>query len=242
MKTVSIFVFICFATSSFAQTNKADSSAAHSEHSAWRRIYRTPTILVGLSLVAMTDNEVFDKWEVREERNKIAPTFRTHVDNYLQFAPIAGVYVLNAMGVYGKNRFLDRTAILIKSELLTNGIVFSLKKATGVMRPDGSTHDSFPSGHTAQVFIAATFLQHEFGEDYPVVSVLGYVTASSVGVLRILNNRHWLSDVLAGAGLGILSSNIIYATHRHRWSKLSRVQVSPTYYQGCSGLYFKMNL
>jgi hypothetical protein len=119
MPKIFAVIILCLPWSALAQLNaQPDSVVSLQGHSAWQRIYRVPTILAGLSLVSMTDNEVFDKWEVREERNKIASSFRTHADNYLQFAPIVGVYALNAFGVSGKNRFVDRSVILIKFSLI----------------------------------------------------------------------------------------------------------------------------
>jgi membrane-associated phospholipid phosphatase len=105
---------------------------------------------------------------------------------------------------------------LIKSELLMTAIVFPLKKFSAVPRPDTGAPTSFPSGHTAQVFAAATFLHKEYGKEHPIYSVLAYTTATGVGLLRVMNNRHWISDVLAGAGIGILSTNLAYLTVRNK--------------------------
>ncbi len=43
--------------------------------------------------------------------------------------------------------------------------------------------------------------------------------ATGVGAMRVMNNRHWISDVMVGAGIGILSTNLAYLTHRYRWGK-----------------------
>jgi membrane-associated phospholipid phosphatase len=119
-----------------------------------------------------------------------------------------------------------------------------VKALTGVLRPDGTTKDAFPSGHTAQVFMAATFLHKEFGRDHPLYSVLAYATATGVGVLRILNDRHWLSDVLVGAGVGILSTNLVYLTHQDKWGKHPtkyRATASPSFDHGSAGMYLRIS-
>jgi membrane-associated phospholipid phosphatase len=166
------------------------------------------------------------------------------VDNYLQYAPIVAAYGLSWMGFKPVNDFANRTVLLVKSELIMMAMVIPLKKITAVPRPDTGAPNSFPSGHTAQVFAAATFLHKEYGKRYPLISVLGYATATSVGVLRVMNNRHWVSDVLAGAGIGILSTNLAYATHRYRWGKkhphLAGMTLAPSYSQKSFGVYMAL--
>lgn len=183
------------------------------------------------------------KYDVRDQRNEKYPDFHTHADNYLQFVPIIGVYGLNAAGIHGKNDLVNRTALLIKSELLMTALVSSLKYTTHVLRPDSSNYYSFPSGHTAQAFAAATFLQKEYGHLSIWYTIGGYGVATTVGALRILNNKHWISDVLVGAGIGILSTNLVYLTHRYRWgkNKKSEATLIPTYGKG-PGFYFCLRI
>jgi membrane-associated phospholipid phosphatase len=179
---------------------------------------KAPVILTAMSLYAMTDNENFSRVEVKEERDEWAPHFHHKSDNYLQFAPIVAVYGLNMAGVKGKNDFRNRTALLLKSELLVAAITFPLKKLTAEPRPDTGTPNSFPSGHTAQAFAAATFMAKEYGHRSVWYSVGAYSLATCVGAMRVLNDRHWASDVLAGAAVGILSTNLVYLTHHQKTS------------------------
>ena len=215
-------------------------TTAHSRAS-WKKVVVVPSVLIGAGLVSMTDNEVFDRFEIEEERNEHLPRFRTHADDYLQYAPIVAVYGLNAMGMKGEHDFANRTVLLIKSELIMAALVLPLKKLTAVPRPDTGAPTSFPSGHTAQAFAAATFLHKEYGKEHPLYSILGYTTATGIGVLRVLNNRHWMSDVLVGAGIGILSTNLAYLTHQYRWGKHHRrfagATIIPSYGQRAMGLY-----
>ena len=88
--------------------------------------------------------------------------------------------------------------------------VNSLKYSFRVMRPDGSTRNSFPSGHTATAFMTATMLHKEYGHRSPWYSIGGYTLATLTGVTRQLNNRHWMSDVMVGAGIGILATEFGY--------------------------------
>ena len=193
-----------------------------------------PVTLIGAALLLKPGNL---DYSIRAERYEQFAGFHTHADDYLQYVPIVAVYGLKATGFKGKNDVGNTTALLVKSELLMTAITQPLKKYTRVSRPDNSTLNSFPSGHTAQAFVAATFLHKEFGKKSVWYSIAGYTCATAVGTMRILNNRHWFSDVVMGAGIGILSTNLVYYTHRYKWSKKSaRAVVMPTYGRG-PGLY-----
>ena len=112
----------------------------------------------------------------------------------------------------------NRTAILIKGQIMNLGLVYFLKKSINQTRPDGTAF-SFPSGHTANVFAGATMLSIEYGEHHKWVPYAAYGLASGVGVMRMVNNKHYISDVLFGAGLGILSMKAAYWTHQYKWNK-----------------------
>ena len=87
--------------------------------------------------------------------------------------------------------------------------VNAIKYTAKVQRPDGSNYKSFPSGHTATAFMTATMLHKEYGLTIsPWISVAGYSVAAATGISRQFNNRHWLSDVLVGAGIGILTTEL----------------------------------
>ncbi|HTJ49908.1 MAG TPA: phosphatase PAP2 family protein, partial [Cyclobacteriaceae bacterium] len=94
-----------------------------------------------------------------------------------------------------------------------------------------------------QAFAAATFLAKEYGHKNILYSIGAYTVATGVAACRVLNNRHWLSDVIAGAGIGILSTNIVYATHQYKWGKSKKISknntlsVTPMYGSRATGLY-----
>ncbi|MDR1556404.1 MAG: phosphatase PAP2 family protein [Tannerellaceae bacterium] len=135
---------------------------------------------------------------------------RIRVDDYLQYAPAAAVYGLDFAGIRAKHNFRERTFVMASSHLLMAVSVLSVKHSAGVVRPDGSAANSFPSGHTAIAFTGAHILFREYKDASPWIGVAGYATATATGVMRILNRRHWLSDVAAGAGLGILCAEAGY--------------------------------
>ena len=178
-----------------------------------------PASLVLSGFIANGHSQESIKNEVAEERNEHIPHFRTSLDDYLQFSPLAIAYGLDAFGVKSKTDFVNRSVILVKGEVLAIGTTMVLKRAFHTLRPDGSTHNSFPSGHTTQAFAAATFLSEEYKDTYKWMPYASYTIASSVGLLRVANNRHYISDVLVGAGIGFLAMKASYWTHRYKWGK-----------------------
>lgn len=167
------------------------------------------------------------KHEIVEERNEHWPGFRTYIDDYLQFSPVFIAYGLDAFGVPSGTDIQNRTAILLKGEITVLGVTHFLKHTTGIQRPDGSGFSSFPSGHTAQAFATATFLCEEYRHRIKWIPYASYGIAASVGALRMANNKHYISDVLVGAGIGILSMKLAYWTHRYKWGKKSRLNRAP---------------
>ena len=132
------------------------------------------------------------------------------VDDYLQYVPLASVYGLSLLGADAKHNHVDRTLEVGTACVALVGIVGVAKFLIQKERPDGSDFDSFPSGHSAKVFMGAELVRIEYGEEYPWLAVGAYTIATATGALRVYNNQHWLSDVIAGAGVGILSARIGY--------------------------------
>ncbi|MBR7094153.1 MAG: phosphatase PAP2 family protein [Prevotella sp.] len=138
--------------------------------------------------------------------------FKTRIDDYTQYFGPAMTLGLKIGGVEGRSDW----GRLLASSAMSYGImailVNSIKYTSKEMRPDGSSANSWPSGHTATSFAGATILHKEYGlTRSPWYSIAGYGVATATGVMRVLNNRHWVSDVLSGAGIGILSTELAYA-------------------------------
>jgi membrane-associated phospholipid phosphatase len=236
ISVAAIFLSIAFnARLAKAQTDHKNDSTTFRK---WKRAMIAPVALTASGLLATTHNDIFNKYMVRDKRNELIPSFRTHVDDYMPLLPIAAVYGLNLIGVRGKNRFVDRTVLLIKTEVINEVLTFSLKQITNVQRPDHSTNNSFPSGHTSLAFSAATFMAREYGGRSVWYSVGAYTVATGVGVLRVMNNRHWISDVFVGAGIGIFSAQVAYLTHQYKWrSNKHHLTLLPSFSGSSGGLY-----
>ena len=137
--------------------------------------------------------------------------FHSEIDNYTQFAGIGLTVGLKMAGVEGRSSWPRLFASSLASYGVMAAFVNGIKYTASELRPDGSTRNSWPSGHTATAFVGATILHKEYGlTRSPWYSIGGYTVATATGVMRVLNNRHWISDVLSGAGIGILSTELAY--------------------------------
>lgn len=172
-----------------------------------------PTALIGYGVVGLESHtlKLINANISEEVKEHIDDKFT--IDDISQYTPFASVYALNAFGVQGKHNFKDRTIILGTAYLIMGATVNILKNTGNVERPDGTSKNSFPSGHTATAFMGAEFLMQEYKDVSVWYGITGYVIATGTGMFRMYNDRHWLTDVAAGAGIGILSTKIAYWTH-----------------------------
>jgi hypothetical protein len=135
---------------------------------------------------------------------------RATLEDYFQYAPVVAVYGLNLAGVHGKNTFIDRTLIYVMSQSMLQLTLNTLKRSTHRLRPNEADRLSFPSGHTGNAFANAEFMAQEFSGKSVYYGIAGYSFATTTGLFRIYHKDHWLSDVIAGAGFGILSTKAAY--------------------------------
>lgn len=205
-----------------------------------------PSAMIGIGAFAFTSKGLKDLnlamrerlWESRNDGHGR----QLHIDDATSVAPAIAVYGLNIAGVKGKNNLLDRSMMLSMSYLIGHTLIVKpIKKLSKVIRPDSSNYYSFPSGHTAQAFISAEFLRQEYKHLSPWYGIAGYTAAIGTGFLRMYNNKHWFNDVIAGAGVGILSTRISYWLYpKIKNSFLKKFKgntvVAPTYNRGAFGI------
>jgi len=156
-------------------------------------------------------------------------------------------YILAALGGYGfifKNEKIKTTTLLATQAYITGAAMESLLKfLTGRQRPyyydprsveaepkfhgpfsngkdinGNRINSSFPSGHTTVAFAAATVFAMEY-RDRPLVPIIAYSAASLIGLSRITENKHWITDVFAGAALGYFTGRLVVNNY-HRYAKL----------------------
>lgn len=126
-----------------------------------------------------------------------------------------------SLGTYAYGRLFDAPKVahlgmdLLQAQILTEILVEPLKFATYRERPDGSNHQSFPSGHAAVTFATATVIERHLGWRK---SLLGYTIASYVAMSRLHDNRHYLSDVIFGAAVGSIAGRTVVHHAADYWS------------------------
>ena len=169
-----------------------------------------PAVLISYGVVAQNNNNL-QQLDLKTHR-AVSKRFtgKIHADDYMQYMPAVAVYGLDLAGVKAKHNLRDRTILMASSYLLSTACVQTIKRTAHVKRPDEKDRLSFPSGHTATAFVGAHLLFKEYKNTSPWIGVAGYLCAGGTGAIRVLNRRHWVSDVVAGAGFGILSVEISY--------------------------------
>lgn len=210
---ITFFTSIVFVNMSVAQMQHEGDSITMSTTKKLHFNYKAliiPTALIGYGIIGIESDQIqlFNK-QIRDEVTEDIDE-KISIDDFSQYAPAVSVYALNLAGIKGKNNLRNQSVIIATSYLILSSTVLGLKSITKVERPDGSSKNSFPSGHTATAFAGAEFLRQEYGDQSVWYGIAGYAVATGTGLFRMYNNRHWLTDVAAGAGIGILSTKIAY--------------------------------
>ena len=170
-----------------------------------------PVFVAGI--IAKGEKKYFaQQYQNSHANTRLITNFKTGIDDYSQYFGPAMTVGLKLGGVEGRSKWGRLAASAAMSYGIMAGFVNGIKYTAKELRPDGSTRNSWPSGHTATSFVGATILHKEYGlTRSPWYSIAGYGVATATGVMRVLNNRHWVSDVLSGAGIGIMSGELAYA-------------------------------
>jgi membrane-associated phospholipid phosphatase len=119
---------------------------------------------------------------------------------------LGSAFALYAIGRGADNTRLGRFgADLARAQIVTQATTYAVKYAAGRTRPNGDPR-SFPSGHTATVFATATVVRDHFGWK---AGIPAYALAAYVGASRIQDNKHYMSDVIFGATLGVVGGRTV---------------------------------
>jgi membrane-associated phospholipid phosphatase len=242
---IRILVFLFFFGSQpvWAQQVTAPDSAAYPTQAAKRQFWKgaiAPAALIGMGLFTLRDNGLYSSHDARYDARKAFPDFSSSADDFVFFIPVVGLYAFDYFSSQNRNEVGRQTLLLLSSAAVMGGIVYPLKLSTNVLRPNGENDHSFPSGHTASAFVVAGVINQEFKGKSPWISIGAYTIAGSTGVMRILNNAHWMSDVFAGAGIGLLSVHSVYFLHE-RFLKDKKITLLPTTPFGGQGLTLMAN-
>ncbi|MDR2207071.1 MAG: phosphatase PAP2 family protein [Flavobacteriaceae bacterium] len=224
MKKIFLPLFFLFYFAGFSQQKDSLKIENSRFNFQYKKLYVPAGLMIGGLLCDVGGNESIEK-EIVEERTEHLFGFSNKIDDYAQFSPFVAAYAFEWFGMEPKTDWKNRTAIMAKGTVINLGLVYFLKKSVNEIRPDGTAF-SFPSGHTANAFAGATLLSIEYGENYKWVPYAAYGTAFGIGIMRMVNNKHYISDVLFGAGLGILSMKLAYWLHQYKWNK-NKTQKDP---------------
>lgn len=195
-----------------------------------------PAVMIGYGLTTIKDNGLYSSYDARNDIQKNLGGAHSRIDDILIFVPYAEFAALTLAKVKCRNDLANVSLLILKSELLMAAIVFPMKTLTHQERPysyqrglegvpleerekNKNAFQSLPSGHTAQAFVAASIVHKEFRYKSPWYGIGAYGLATTVAAFRMINDKHWQSDVIVGAGIGILSTHVVYATHRFKWGK-----------------------
>jgi membrane-associated phospholipid phosphatase len=248
IKTIltSLLVF-CILTTSFAQVLNSekdsipatDSVPIKKERKQNVVSYIVPAVFIGYGLVSLAGDNVIRRldYTTNNELQEDHPTFALKVDNFTRYAPAVAVYGLDFAGVKAKHNLVDRSAMLLMSAVFAQASVGGVKSLAHRTRPNGTADNSFPSAHTSFAFMSAEFLYQEYKDKSVWYGVAGYAVATGTGILRLYNNAHWVSDVVMGAGMGILSTKVSYLLYPYLKQKIfhgkaQNMMFSPGYQNG----------
>ncbi|MCQ2605022.1 MAG: phosphatase PAP2 family protein [Bacteroidales bacterium] len=205
---VSLFVCLQMVTPVVAQTDS--SNVKHNltkekyQFSAKRVILPVSLGVVGAT--GLIPNSPLNKLSNSVHEEISVHSYHTNVDDWLQYMPLTMYMGLNWAylhnGQHTIKESVSKTAIAcLSTMIISTGLKYSIREK----RPDSNKQNSFPSGHTAVVFTGAELVRLEYGNVYGSIA---YSMALLVGSMRIYNDRHWIHDVVSGAGIGILSARI----------------------------------
>jgi membrane-associated phospholipid phosphatase len=143
-------------------------------------------------------------------------------------ALFAGTWLLAT--VTGDPSGKGETYTMVEATVLSSITVEGLSLAARRARPDetldtndwGASGSSFPSLHASAAFAIGTVFAESGGDEYRWLRrIIGYGTAAATGYLRLHDNAHWLSDVVAGAAVGIATAHF---SMNRRLERVQRVQ------------------
>lgn len=226
-------MLFCLSVGASAQKAQQDSIRSQDQ------VFRPQQLILPSALIAAGALGVSNGWlcsvkeDVRDRFQDLRGDHRFKADDYLQYLPVAAHLGLGLIGAKARHPLREQAAATATAYLAMGAMVNVTKLCVDEKRPDSDAKNSFPSGHTATAFMGAELIREEYGNAYGAGA---YVFAAGIGFLRLYNDRHWLNDVLAGAGIGILSARIGYwllpwERHLFGWDKSkATVLALPTYH------------
>ncbi len=179
----------------------------------------------------ITGSLILNTGEMKNRFQDLLPDTHTRVDDYLQHGPSGMLVAFDLAGVKHRSSCFVQAKNFLVARAATAFVVSVVKQTTSFSRPSGGSH-TFPSAHTATAFVGASLLYNEFRDSAPLLAYSGFAVATATACLRMTNDAHWLPDVMAGAGIGILVTNLVYQAAPLKripdWKGKPHVTIAPT--------------
>lgn len=173
------------------------------------------------------------------QNNAVVHAVAEYGDVFGQPVSLSLAWVMYGGGLYTKRPVLAKTGFrAVETITVSGGVTWLLKQVFGRARPDVPPNDpgdwewgrgfgkpdgdylSMPSGHATAAFAFATAVTRSVTREAPEharwVGVVTYGSATATAFARIYKDRHWLSDVVGGAGVGIVTGLAIDRWHATR--------------------------
>ncbi|MDH8702684.1 hypothetical protein M2138_002052 [Dysgonomonadaceae bacterium PH5-43] len=209
-KMLSILILLIILPNFSLFANNNDSTIVNTktipvvEYTTSLKEFIVPVSLITAGVIATsTNNNDIISWD------RSGKQYKDSSWEYVMFAGVAGSMFAFDTFIKAEHNAFDQSALLLLSAGLSAGSAYIIKESYNSERPDGGLN-SFPSGHTTVGFMVAHILNKEFRNSNKWIAYGGYAIASAVGISRIARNKHWVCDVLTGAGLGILGTELAY--------------------------------
>lgn len=168
--------------------------------------------------VLMTSGLVFRDVDLKRRtyefhQNALGNRYQFKQDDFLQYLPVLLDVSGEKLGFQARHGFMQRGTNQLVSLSISGIIGRVIKMGFNDKRPELYGLRSFPSGHTNTAFNSATLLFLEYKDDNIWFASSGFVIATATGFFRVTNEKHWVADVLFGAGLGMSTAFVV-----HYWS------------------------
>ncbi len=166
-------------------------------------------LLFAGGMISHAQQNNFDM-DINAVRNNAIPDFSFGADDYMQYVPAGAMLLMKACSYESRSSWPRTLVSDAFSTVIMGSTVMGLKYGFERPRPDGSENNSFPSGHAAKSFMAATMLHKEYGWRSPWFSIGAYTVAAATSVSRLMNNKHWMTDIIGGAAVGVGAVHLGY--------------------------------
>ena len=207
---INVFVLILLSVHVVGQTRDSLALAQEEARYATARIQPqqiiVPAAMIAVGAAAVGNNKLGElKMDIRDGMQRARGTRRkANVETWVTLTAQISVV---ALGPRPKHSFIDRMLVKTTSYALLYSTMPIVRRCVREPRPDGHNNHSFPSFKAANLFLAAEQVRIERGWGWGMGM---YAFATGFGALQMYNDRCYINDIIAGAGMGILATHAAY--------------------------------